>query len=790
MPNSAPPSQLSWPRERPALLPLMPLVEVAWSDGVLTLDEREAFRDLLLALPVLDDGDREALRPWLDPGAPPPSAALAGLGDRIREADGGESVHAESLTGFGLSLLEATDSPAVTAWTPEDRAALAEAEARLGVLGGEAARRQRAGDDDAADPDDEAARLDPAEDVPPVDVAKLAEFMARPDAALRDRVMEHLKDPAFQFDVEIDRASHRAGVLAALQKLADDDLGLVGYPTEYGGAGDPAGTVAVFETLAYGDLSTVIKFGVQFGLWGGSVLQLGTKRHHEQWLEKLGRLEIPGCYAMTEISHGSNVRDLETVTRYDPETDELVVHTPHERAGKEWIGNAALHGRMATVFTQLEVGGESHGVHAVVVPIRDDAGNPMPGVRIADNGPKEGLNGIDNGRLWFDQVRVPRQNLLDRFAGITEEGVYESPIPSAGRRFFTMLGTLVAGRISIAAASVSVAKTALAIAIRYSDRRRQFGPAAGPEVPILDYAAQQRLLLPKLATTYALHFAVRNVTSEYARLLKSGELQEQGRKVESSAAGLKALASWHALETLQAARESMGGRGYHAENRLGRLKGDADIFTTFEGANVVLLQLVAKSLLTEYREEMGDLRIWDVVRFVADRAQERVAELNPVVVRKTDPEHLRDPDFHVAAFEYRERRLLTSAGRRLKSRMDDGMDSFEALNDCQDHLITLARAHVERLTLEAIQDAVARAPDAGTSETLRTIAQLYALERLQENRAWYLEAGYFEPAKSRAVRREVGALCRELREIAVPLVHGFGIPDDVLGAIDLPPRES
>jgi len=787
MSSSATTPALTWPTDRPTLLPLLPLVEVAWSDGVLTLNEREAFRDLLMALPLLGDEDREALRPWLDPTAPPPLNALAGLTDLIRNVDVKDEIDADSLTSFGLSLLEAADAKAANAWSAEDRAALAEAEVRLGVVGQEAARRQRTADGEV--PEGSSGRLDPAGDVPTVDVEAMAEFMARPDAELRARVMEHLKNPALHFDVEIDRASHREGVLAALKVLADDELGLVGFPAAYGGADDPAGSIAVFETLGFGDLSTVIKFGVQFGLWSGSVYQLGTKHHHEKWLEKAGRLELPGCYAMTEIGHGSNVRDIETITRYDAETDELVVHTPHEGAGKEWIGNAALHGQIATVFTQLEVAGESHGVHAVVVPIRDAEGNAMPGVRTADNGPKEGLNGIDNGRIWFDQVRVPRENLLDRFASITEEGVYESPIPSAGRRFFTMLGTLVAGRISIAAASVSVAKTALAIAIRYSDQRRQFGPAAGQEVPILDYAAQQRLLLPRLATTYALHFAVRDLTTEYARLLKSGKLQAEGRQVEAAAAGLKAITSWHALETLQAARESMGGRGFHADNRLGKLKGDADIFTTFEGANVVLLQLVAKSLLTEYREEMGDLRLWDIVRFVADRAQERVAELNPVIVRKTDPAHLRDADFHQSAFEYRERRLLVSAGRRLKQRLDDGMDSFEALNDCQDHLITLARAHVDRLTLEAMQRAVARAPSAGLSDTLQTIAQLYALERLEEHRAWYLEAGYFEPAKSRAVRSEVGALCREVREIAVPLVHGFGVPDEVLRAVDLPPRQ-
>jgi acyl-CoA oxidase len=176
---------------------------------------------------------------------------------------------------------------------------------------------------------------------------------------------------------------------------------------------------------------------------------------------------------------------------------------------------------MATVFAQLEVNGVEHGVHAILVPIRDEAGHPLTGIRIEDNGAKVGLNGIDNGRIWFDRVRVPRDHLLDRFATVTEDGRYESPIESSGRRFFTMLGTLVAGRVSIAAASVSVAKRALVTAVRYSDRRHQFGPDGSSEVPILWFTTQRRTLLPRLATTYALHFAVRDLTERYDQSLTS-----------------------------------------------------------------------------------------------------------------------------------------------------------------------------------------------------------------------------------------------------------------------------
>jgi acyl-CoA oxidase len=286
-----------------------------------------------------------------------------------------------------------------------------------------------------------------------------------------------------------------------------------------------------------------------------------------------------------------------------------------------------------------------------------------------------------------------------------------------------------------------------------------------------------------LATTFALHFALRELVARYDAG-QAGSDDRETREIEVLAAGIKAYTSRHCVETLQACREACGGRGYLAANRFGRLKADTDVFTTFEGANVVLLQLVAKGLLSEFREEMGDVKLWGALRWLAGRAETRVTQMNPLITRRTDEEHLRDPDFHRQAFGYREERLLASASRRLKGMIDDGVDTFEAMNRCQDHLVTLAEAHVEHGALLALQDAVRRAPGPGLSELLRAVSGLYALERMEAHRGWYLESGYFEPPKSKAVRTQVNALCGELRDLAPFLVDAFGIPDEVLRAPD------
>lgn len=191
--------------------------------------------------------------------------------------------------------------------------------------------------------------------------------MDRDHRELRDRVAGLLADPVLAIPEGLPTPEYRERVLDAVRFLAAEGLGGLAYPERFGGGGAPGAAVAVFETLAFGDLSVLVKFGVQFGLFGGSVFQLGTERHHQEHLRAIGSLELAGCYAMTERAHGSNVRDLETTATYDPETDELVVHTPHEEARKDWIGNAAAHGRLATVFARVIVGDEDHGVHAVLV---------------------------------------------------------------------------------------------------------------------------------------------------------------------------------------------------------------------------------------------------------------------------------------------------------------------------------------------------------------------------------------------------------------------------------------
>lgn len=399
-------------------------------------------------------------------------------------------------------------------------------------------------------------------------------------------------------------------------------------------------------------------------------------------------------------------------------------------------------------------------------------------MRIEDCGSKLGLNGVDNGRLWFDRVRVPRENLLDRFAEVAADGSYSSPIPSPAKRFFTMLGTLVGGRVSVALASLSAAKSALAIAVRYGSHRRQFGADGEAELTILDYLTHQRRLMPRLATTYALHFALDHLRREYGS--SSSEVDQ--RRVETQAAGLKAWATWHATDTIQTCRECCGGQGYLVANRFADLKADTDVFTTFEGDNFVLLQLVAKSLLSGYKRQFNELGFVGLLRYVAAQAATTLAELNPIVTRLTDEQHLRDRDFHRGVFEWRKRHLLATVARRLKKRLDGDMEVSRALVECQGHLVATARAHVELLVLERFAAAAEASPEDDQRRMLVQLCDLFAFSRLEHDRGWFLEQGVFELSKAKAIRKLVNRLCHEVRSQAMPLVDALAIPAELLTA--------
>jgi len=583
----------------------------------------------------------------------------------------------------------------------------------------------------------------------------------------------------------------REWVLNRLRELDASGFGSAGLITKAGEEPDPAAAVLAFEMLSLGDLSTLIKSGVQFGLFGGAVSNLGTSWHHDTFMPDITSLKLLGCFAMTELGHGSDVAGIETTITFVPETDEFEVNSETPEATKAYIGNAARDGSIAVVFGQLLVRGRNHGVHVVLVPIRDSDGNDMPGVTTGDQGLKGGLLGVDNGTLRFERVRVPRRMLLDRYGGVDDTGTYRAEITNPNRRFFTMLGTLVRGRVCIAAGGGIAARRALSIATRYGLQRRQFTAPDRPDgVTLLDYLTHQRRLLPAIARSYALGFAQNELTKALVRIQGGGEYTERDqRELETRAAGLKAITTRFANDTIQSCREACGGAGYLSENGLVGLRADADIFATFEGDNTVLLQLVAKALLTEYKQVWGDLdrvgMVQATARVVGQAVLERTAanvlidRLVATARRQSEELALVDRAWHAWAFEERERHSLESLARRMR-RLSGR--NFEAVNRLSEHMMFVARAHLERVTLEAFIAGIEACTDPEAKATLERLCSLYALSSINDDRAWFMEHSRISPARAKAIGAQLNALCAELRPQALEVVEGLGVPAAWLGA--------
>lgn len=556
--------------------------------------------------------------------------------------------------------------------------------------------------------------------------------------------------PVYDQDLE----GSRAHTTDQLQMVLESGLPYGAFRKDQGGTGETGQTLTSIEMLGHIDLSLMVKSGVQWGLFGGAVGNLGTERHSEL-VKDLIELRALGCFAMTERGHGSDVQSLETTATYDPETQEFIINSPTASAEKWFIGNAARDGRFAAVFCQLYTPGveESHGVHCIVARIREDDGSAIPGVRLGDHGYKGGLKGVDNGTLSFENYRVPRENLLNRFADVDAEGNYSSPIENPNRRFFTMLGALVRGRVTVGAAAGAAARTALGIGVNYANIRRQFAADDSlPEKRLIEHRQHRLRLVPRIARAYALQLATNNLISRVHDLDQLGldptnmtkEQQSDQREVEAHAAALKAANTAHATDTIQEMREACGGAGYMAENLLTTLKADSDVFTTFEGDNVVMLQLAAKELMTGFAREVGSLRPMEMVRFGLDNfstllrrrtAADALIQNLVDTFSDSDETSLFDPSFQVKLIEERENRLMVSLARRLRPAKKMGIEeAAEVVDNAQDHLISVAWAHIDRILFEALLEAESEVESEDARRVFEQVRHVFFLETFMSQR--------------------------------------------------------
>jgi acyl-CoA oxidase len=632
-----------------------------------------------------------------------------------------------------------------------------------------------------------------SEVLPKVDTELLGGMLLGKWAEARRRTRAICEKPEMWQIPGLSHHEHRERVLGQLHILVDEGVTVYGFPKIIGGDADPGGSLTVFEELVFADPSLQIKYGVQWGLFGAAILYLGTESHHKELLPDVMNLKIPGCFAMTETGHGSDVANIGTTATYDEDTKEFVIHTPSRHAWKDYIGNAALHGKAAVVFAQLITKGENHGVHAFYVPLRDESGNFLAGVGGDDDGIKGGLNGIDNGRLHFANVRIPRTWLLNRYGSVSEDGSYSSPIESKGRRFFTMLGTLVQGRVSITGGVTNAQKIALTIAIRYANERRQFPSQTGEEHVLMDYGRHQRRLLPALARTYAQAFGHLELLEQFDEVFSGRNDTDATRAdLETVAAAAKALSTWNALEIIQISREACGGQGFMSEHRMTGLRADLDVYATFEGDNNVLLQLVAKRLLSDYSKAFASPDFGTLAQYVVEQVGEVALNrggLRALAQKFTDfgstarsIGFVREDEHQHQLLTDRVHTMIARLANELKhSSKKDPAEAERLFNRHQNDLIMAAKAHGELIQWEAFTSALNKIENPETKKVMTWLRDLFGFTLLEENLAWYMVNGRLNSQRAEAITDYIdGRLLPRLRPHSLDLVDSFGLTEGLI----------
>ncbi|KAF2280559.1 acyl-CoA oxidase [Westerdykella ornata] len=519
-------------------------------------------------------------------------------------------------------------------------------------------------------------------------------------------------------------------------------------------------------------ISEPLPYSLHDGMFVVTLSEQGTPEQQKLFTKPAEDYKIIGCYAQTELGHGSNVRGLETTATWNPQDKTFIIHSPHLTASKWWIGSLGKMATHACVMAQLIINGKSYGPHPFIVQIRDmKTHEPLENIHVGDVGPKFGYNTMDNGFLLFNHVKVPHVNMLARFSRVDPEtNTYvPNPVPTL------VYGTMTWVRSTIVMQAGSALARGVTIATRYCAVRRQFqdrdAPASAKETAVLNYKMVQARLFPLLAATYALHFTGKAMMDMYS------ENQKQGgtgilADLHASSCALKALSSTIAVDGLEACRRACGGHGFSSFSGIGQYYGNYLPTVTFEGDNYMLTQQVANYLLKSARDVLAGKPAKNETTRILSEFRSRAETGCAFDVIGSDADI-------VAAYAWRASSLAFDAQHKretLKTPWNDLLVDFYRLNKSFAQYMVVKNFY-ETVQAEAKRGQVSRDAVA----ILRALFRLYALWTLDQEASEFTGTGACSERQVALIRVTVEQkLLAEIRPHAVRLVDAWAFDDWVL----------
>ena len=534
------------------------------------------------------------------------------------------------------------------------------------------------------------------------------------------------------------------------------------------------------QALGEYDMAVCTRAIVHFSLYVDTVTQYGSQKHRVH-IDRAYKLEEIGCFAMTELGHGSNVSSLETTATYHKASHSFIINSPTRTSSKWWIGAAGKTATMTVVFAQLVIENTNHGVHGFLVPIRKADHSAIPEVSVGDCGPKLSLNGVDNGFIIFNNYSVPYDSLLDKLSQVTPEGKFKSSIKNKEKRLGIMLGGLTRGRSCVVLGSSVGMTESIGIAIRFAGLRKQFSPNNGPEVPILSYQQHKYRLMPLLAQCFAIRASYLLLQRLYEAKYDVFQQEPEGEDLAEFhciLSGLKVISSWYSVSGIQVCRESCGGLGYSSFSSLGRLRNNQEVHSTWEGDNSVLIQQTGKYIMKQVQKTMKGHKIHSAyssfLKFNADHAGQKFN-----LTEEMKFEELAE------ALEHLINHILNLSINKLQENAGKTESVTEAWNKTQSfYLNDLSKVFTEYLMAKELFSFAkgVTLKCEKTGEVVEKIAKLFILGIVERNLPGIVELGYEASVVSR-VRDNLVRLCEDVGEVSVNVVDALLPGDRTLGSV-------